>query len=123
MKIIRNTKIWLTIIALMHTFMGVLMPIIQFGSNRENLGVFLYFLIISVHLFYVILFTKGQNQARLGIVLCAPVVTWFIISAIMKLEIYGFPIAEMPAALMPIVFWTMPIIAGLYNWDSDKNNK
>ena len=122
MKIIKKPKIWLTIIALMHTFMGVLIPMIQLG-NSENLGVFLYFLIISVHLFYVILFTKGQNQARLGIILCAPVVIWFIISAFMKLEMYGFPIAEMPAALMPIVFWTMPIIAGFYNWNSNKNNK
>ena len=122
MNVIKNSKIWLTIIALMHTFMGVIIPIIQLG-NGENLGVLLYFLIISVHLFYVILFTKGQNQARLGVILCAPVVGWFIISAIMKLEMYGFPIAEMPTALMPIVFWTMPIIAGLYNWNSNKNNK
>ena len=119
MNKIMNIKIWLIIIALMHTVMGVLIPLIQFG-NKENLGIFLYFFAISVHLFYVILFTKDQNQARLGTILCAPMVFWFIISAVMKLEMYGFPIAEMPAALMPIIFWTMPVISGIINWNSDK---
>jgi len=27
----------------------------------------------------------------------------------------------MPQALMPIIFWSMPVISGIYNWNSDKN--
>ena len=114
-----NTKIWLIIIASMHTLMGVLVPLLQFG-NMENLGVFLYFFVISIHLFYAILFTKDQNQNRLAIVLCIPVIFWFIASAIMNLEMYGFPIAAMPDALMPIIFWSMPVISGIYNLNYNK---
>ena len=33
--------------------------------------------------------TEGQEQARLATVLCAPVVVWFVISAVMGLEIMG----------------------------------
>ena len=120
MNKIMNTKIWLIIIALMHTFMGVFVPLIQLG-NIENIGVFIYFFVISIHLLYIILFTKEQNQNRLGAVLCAPVVVWFVLSAIMKLEIYGMPIAAMPDSLMPIIFWSMPVISGIYNWNSDIN--
>ncbi len=120
MKKIMKPKIWLIIIAIMHTFMGVLIPLLQFG-NIENLGVFLYFFVISVHLVYIILFTKNQNQARLGAIFCSPVVIWFIVSAIMKLEMYGFPIAAMPDALMPIIFWSMPVVSGIINWNADNN--
>ena len=80
MNKVMNTKIWLIIIALMHTFMGVLIPILEHG-NADNLGVFLYFFVLSVHLFYVIIFTKNQTQDRLGVVLCAPMVIWFVFSA------------------------------------------
>ena len=120
MNKVMNTKIWLIIIALMHTVMGVLLPMLEHG-NINNLGIFLYFLILSVHLFYIIIFTKNQIQDRLGVVLCAPMVIWFVVSAIMKLEMYGFPIAPMPDTLIPIIFWSMPVISGIYNWNSDKN--
>ena len=119
MSKVMNTKVWLTIITLMHTFMGVLVPLIQFG-NIENIGVFLYFSVISVHLIYAIFCTKDQNQDRLAVVLCSPIVLWFIVSAIMKLEMYDFPIAAMPDALLPIIFWSMPIISGIFNLNSRK---
>ena len=119
MSKVMNTKVWLTIITLMHTFMGVLVPLMQFG-NIENIGVFLYFFVISVHLIYAILCTKDQNQDRLAVVLCSPIVLWFIVSAIMKLEMYDFPIAAMPDALLPIIFWSMPIISGIFNLNSRK---
>ena len=120
MNKLMNTKIWLIIIAFMHTCMGVLIPMLQYG-NTDNLGILLYFFVLSAHLFYVIIFTENKTQDRLGVVLCAPVVIWFILSAFMKLEMYGFPIAPMPDALLPIIFWFMPVISGIYNWNSDKN--
>ena len=118
MNKIMNTKFWLIIIAFMHTILGILMPMLEYG-NIDNLGIFLYFLVLSVHLFYVIIFTENQTQNKLGVMLCAPMVIWFIISSIMKLEMFGFPIASMPNALIPIFFWTMPVISGIYNWNSD----
>ena len=48
-------------------------------------------------------------------------VIWFVISSIMKLEMFGFPIASMPNALVPIIFWTMPVISGIYNWNFNKS--
>ena len=90
MNKIMNTKFWLIIIAFMHTILGILMPMLEYG-NIDNLGIFLYFLVLSVHLFYVIIFTKNQTQNKLSVILCAPMVIWFVISSIMKLEMFGFP--------------------------------
>ena len=118
MNKIMNTKVWLIIIAFMHTILGILMPMLEYG-NIDNLGIFLYFLVLSIHLFYVIIFTENQTQDRLGVILCFPMVIWFVISSIMQLEMFGFPIASMPSALIPIFFWTMPVISGIYNWNSD----
>ena len=115
---IMNPKIWLTIIAVMHTLMGVIVNY-QHNGNIENLAIFIYFAIISVYLFYAAFMIEGQTQARLATVLCAPVVIWFIISAIMKLEMYGEPVAEMPFALLPLTLWTMPALSGIMNWNSD----
>ena len=90
MNKIMNTKFWLIIITFMHTIFGILMPMLEYG-NIDNLGIFLYFLVLSVHLFYVIIFTKNQTQNKLSVILCAPMVIWFVISSIMKLEMFGFP--------------------------------
>ena len=42
MNKIMNTKFWLIIIAFMHTILGILMPMLEYG-NIDNLGIFLYF--------------------------------------------------------------------------------
>ena len=51
--------------------------------------------------------------------LCAPFVAWFIISAIMKLNMFGVPVAEMPGALMPLTLWALPAVTGIMNWNTD----
>ena len=107
MNKIMNTKFWLIIIAFMHTILGILMPMLEYG-NIDNLGIFLYFLVLSVHLFYVIIFTENQTQNKLSVILCAPMVIWFVISSIMKLEMFGFPIASMPNALVEVGFLSNP---------------
>jgi hypothetical protein len=116
---IMNPKIWLILIAVMHTFMGVIGSYMTMGGSIENLSIFLYLGTVSVYLLYAAFMTEGQAQARLATILCAPVVVWFIISAIMKLEMYGVPVAEMPSGLLPIVLWTMPALTGIMNWNSD----
>ena len=115
---IMNPKIWLTVVAVMHTLMGVIVNY-QHNGNTENIAMFIYIAIVSVYLFYAAFMTEGQTQARLATVLCAPVVVWFIIGAIMKLEMYGEPVAEMPFALLPLTLWTMPALSGIMNWNSD----
>jgi len=52
-------------------------------------------------------------------VLCAPIVAWFVIGFILKLDFLGVPVAEMPSALMPITFWTLPVVTGIMNWDTN----
>ena len=111
-------KVWLIIIGIMHLLMGVIGFYLTVG-NEENLGVIIYFGLICIYLFYAALMTEGQTQSRLAVGLCAPVVGWFIISAIMKLNMFGHPIAEMPMALLPLVFWTMPALTGFINWDKE----
>ena len=51
--------------------------------------------------------------------LCAPFVAWFVISAIMKLNMFGVPVAEMPGALMPLILWALPAVTGIMNWNTD----
>ena len=116
---IMEPKIWLILIAVMHTFMGVIGSYMTMGGSIENLAIFLYLGVVSVYLLYAAFMTEGQAQARLAAVLCTPVVVWFIISAIMNLEMYGVPVAEMPSGLLPITLWTLPALTGIMNWNSD----
>ena len=115
---IMKPKIWLIVIAVMHILMGVIATYIVIG-NTDNLALIIQFGFISVYLLYVAFMTEGKNQARLATVLCAPFVVWFIISAIMKLNMFGVPVAEMPGALMPLTLWGLPVITGIMNWNTD----
>ena len=72
-------KIWLVVIAVMHSVVGVIVPVIQMGASRDDLAIVLYFLTVSVYLFYAAFMTEGKAQAKLATVLCAPVVVWFIV--------------------------------------------
>ena len=98
---IMKPKIWLIVIAVMHTLMGVIATY------------------VTIYLLYAAFMTEGQTQARLATVLCAPFVAWFIISAIMKLNMFGVPVAEMPGALMPLTLWALPAVTGIMNWNTD----
>ena len=93
-------KIWLVVIAVMHSVVGVIVPVIQMGASRDDLAIVLYFLTVSVYLFYAAFMTEGKAQAKLATVLCAPVVVWFIVSAIMQLKMMGVPVAEIPSGLV-----------------------
>ena len=116
---IMRPKIWLIILAIMHTFMGVIGSYITMGGSIENLSIFLYLGVVSVYLLYVAFMTEGQTQARFATVICAPVIVWFVIGAIMQLELYGVPVAEMPSGLLPITLWTLPALTGIMNWNSE----
>ena len=115
---IMKPKIWLIVIAVMHTIMGVIATYVIIG-NTDNLAMILYFLMVSVYMLYAAFMTEGRTQARLAAVLCAPVVVWFIISAIMQLEMMGVAVAEIPSGLFPIVLWALPAITGIMNWNTD----
>ena len=119
MEKILNTKLWLIILATMHTFMGVIAGYFTMGGSIETLALFLYMGVVTVYLLYAAFMTEGQSQARFATVLCAPMVIWFLIGAIMKLEMLGHPVAELPNGLPPIFLWTMPTICGIRNWNSD----
>ena len=47
-------KIWLIIITLLHSFMGVIVPYIQMGGGKDDLAMILYFLTVSVYLLSLI---------------------------------------------------------------------
>ena len=115
---IMKPKIWLIVIAVMHTLMGVIATYIIVG-NADNLASIIQLGFVSIYLLYVAFMTEGQTQARLATVLCAPFVAWFIISAIMKLNMFGVPVAEMPGALMPLTLWALPAVTGIMNWNTD----
>ena len=118
-NMIMKPKLWLIIIAIMHTFMGVIGGYITMGGSIDTLAIFLYMGTISVYLLYVAFMTEGQTQARFAAVLCVPIVVWFIIGAIMNLDMLGVPVAEMPSGLLPITLWTLPALTGIMNWNSE----
>ena len=116
---IMKPKIWLIIITLLHSVMGVIVPFIQMGGGKDDLAMILFFLTVSVYLLYAAFMTEGETQARLAAVLCAPVVVWFIVSAAMGLKIMGVPVAEFPSGLLPLTLWSLPAITGALNWNSN----
>ena len=48
MKNIMQPKIWLIVLAAMHTFMGVIGAYIQMGGGTEHLAIVLYLLMICL---------------------------------------------------------------------------
>ena len=119
MNMIKKPKIWLVVLALTHTFMGVIGSYVQMGGDTEHLAVILYFLPASVYLLYAAFMTEGQEQARLATVLCAPGVVWFVVCGFMGLEMMGAPVAEFPSALLPLTLWSLPAVTGIMNWNSN----
>ena len=116
---IMKPKIWLIIIALMHLFMGVIASYITMGGTIENLSIMIYLGITSIYLLYVAFMTEGQTQARFAVVLCAPIVLWFVIGFILKLDFLGVPVAEMPSGLLPLTLWSLQAVTGIMNWNTD----
>ena len=43
---------------------------------------------------------------------------FFIIGAVMKLEMMGMPVAPFPEAIFPFTAWSLPILTGLLNWNA-----
>tara|TARA_B100000886_G_scaffold336397_1_gene295108 strand:+ start:157 stop:519 length:363 start_codon:yes stop_codon:yes gene_type:complete len=118
MKTLKKPKIWLIILALLHTGPGVLIPYISMGGGAEYLSTILLFLCFTIYILYAAFNLKGQNQARLSVVICLPVLVFFIIGAFLKLEIMEVPVAPFPETILPIVVWTLPILTGVLNWNS-----
>ena len=119
MDMLKKPKLWLIVLTLMHSLMGVIVPYVQMGGGKENLAMILWFLVISVHLLYAAFMTEGQTQARLATVLCAPVVVWFIVSGVMGLEMMGVAAAAFPDVVFPLVVWSLPAVTGYMNWNSN----
>jgi uncharacterized membrane protein len=119
-KSILNTKVWLTIIGVMHLLMGVIVNYMENGSE-DNLAGFGFFAMISFYLLYVAFMTTGQVQARLAVIFCGPVVVWFIVCMVMDLSLFGAPVAPMPEAVLPLVLWGMPALCGILDWNMDES--
>mgnify|MGYP005738180729 FL=1 len=119
-KSILNTKVWLTIIGVMHLLMGVIVNYMENGSE-DNLAGFGFFAMISFYLLYVAFMITGQVQARLAVIFCGPVVVWFIVCMVMDLSLFGAPVAPMPEAVLPLVLWGMPALCGILDWNMDES--
>ena len=118
MSILHNTKLWLIIIALGHTLLGVGGSLVTYGT--DELAIIGFFSLTSVSLFYAAFMLEGQAQARLAAVLCGPMVVWFVLAAVMGLEMLGDPAAPLPESIVPIVLWGMPALSGVMGWNMDE---
>ena len=120
MKNLKKPKIWLIILAILHTGPGVIIPYVQMGGGTENLATILIFLCLSVYILYVAFMTKGQIQARLSVVLCVPIIIFFVFGALLNLQIMGVPVAPFPESIFPFTVWSLPVITGLLNWNAQE---
>tara|TARA_B100001175_G_scaffold317928_1_gene337714 strand:- start:5997 stop:6272 length:276 start_codon:yes stop_codon:yes gene_type:complete len=89
------------------------------GGGTEYLATIFIFLCFTVYILYIAFMTKGQNQARLSVIFCSPIIVFFIIGAVMKLEIMGVPVASFPEAIFPFTVWSLPILTGILNWNAE----
>ena len=120
MKTLKKPKIWLIILAILHTGPGVIIPYLQMGGGTEHLATILIFLCLTVYILYVAFMTKGQNQARLSIVICLPIIVFFVFGALLNLQIMGVPVAPFPESIFPLTVWSLPVITGLLNWNAQE---
>jgi hypothetical protein len=118
MSILHNTKLWLIIIALGHTLLGVGGSLAIYGT--DELAIIGFFSLTSVSLFYAAFMLEGQAQARLAAVICGPAVVWFVVCAALGLEMLGDPVTPMPEGIMPIVLWGLPALSGVLGWNKDE---
>lgn len=114
-----NPKWWLVITALMHTVVGVLMELDP--DNDNELMIAGIMLIIPVYMLYAAFMNEGRAQARLAAVIAGPIFVWFVLCAILALEItypttgYTFELAP-----PPLVFWGMTALTGVLGWNMDE---
>ena len=80
-----NPKWWLIINAIGHTVIGVLLPLDP--DNDNELMVAGIMLIIPIYMLYAAFMNEGQAQARLAAVIAGPFFVWFLLCAILGLEI------------------------------------
>ena len=118
MNALENTKLWLVIIALGHTLLGVGGSLATYGT--DELAIIGFFSLTSVSLFYAAFMLEGQAQARLAAVICGPAVVWFVVCAALGLEMLGDPAAPFPETIMPIVLWGLPALSGVMGWNMDE---
>ena len=117
-----NPKWWLIILALGHTFMGVLLPMDP--DNDNELMVNGIFLVITVYMLYAIFLNEGQAQARLAAVIAGPVWVWFVICMALELDVtYATenPNWELSGEMAPpLILWGMTALTGVLGWNSEE---
>lgn len=119
LKKICNVKIWLIILAIIHTVVGVLAPLDPHSDAQlEITGVFLA---ISVYLLYAAFGTSGQEQARWATVLCGPIWVWFVVCGALELQGIGNNSWSLSTELIPpLVVWGMTALSGILHWNMDE---
>ena len=117
-----NSKVWLILTAIIHTFVGMLST---YDSSNDNETMILgIMLIIPVYMLYAAFMTEGQAQARLAAVFAGPIVVWFLVCAAMGLEpTYATENIEWklsPELIPPLFFWGMTALTGLLGWNLEE---
>ena len=111
---ILDPKIWLILVAIAHSVMGIIVPTDwSKSSNKLNGG---YFLLTAVTMLYAALMMEGEEQARLALVIAGPIWVWFVISIGMELEI---TMGKEPMIMnwndnaVPLLLWGLLALSGL----------
>ena len=117
-----NPKWWLIITALIHTVVGVLMELDP--DNDNELMIAGIMLTIPVYMLYAAFMNEGRAQARLAAVIAGPIFVWFVLCAILGLEItyattdYTFELSG--EIIPPLVFWGITSLTGVLGLNMDE---
>ena len=92
-------------------------------DNDNELMVAGIFLIIPDYMLYAAFMNEGRAQARLAAVISGPIFVWFVLCAILGLEI-TYPTTDYTFELSgqivpPLVFWGMTALTGVLGWNMD----
>ena len=111
---ILDPKIWLILVAVAHSIMGIILPTDWSKSKNKAMGG--YLLLTAFTMLYAAFMMDGEEQARLALVIAGPVWVWFIVSIMMELEI---EMGEEPIVMTwkqnvpPLLLWGVLALRGL----------
>jgi len=109
-----DPKIWLILTAVIHAFMGIIIPTDWSKDNNKMMAGFT--LLTSITMLYAAFCLDGEEQARLALVIAGPIWVWFVVCCSMSLETdMGKEPMTMTwkANIPPLIVWGILALTGL----------
>ena len=111
---ILDPQIWLVIVALAHTVVGIIVPTDREDDTSKLVSG--WFLLTTVTMLYAAFMMEGEEMARMAVVIAGPVWVWFVIVCAQGLE-YNMgknrTTMSWKENAPPLVLWGVLALSGL----------